>query len=154
MLISAKFQSFNGDNPGRLCTILVAGLLTHRSPFASRQRWGSGSCYVRFLLTIQDRLHALRLNHVNAHGHVVGLARNPSKISSPLEWEHLVRILIILQLRAVMELLADMKNMGSKVLGETQTASLAQAEIRVGELEKDMYTLYSFNAGPAEVQAF
>lgn len=63
------------------------------------------------------------------------------EISSPLEWEHLVRILIILQLRAVMELLADMKNMGSKVLGETQTASLAQAEIRVGELEKDIYII-------------
>ena len=63
------------------------------------------------------------------------------EISSPLEWEHLVRVLIILQLRAVMELLADMKNMGSKVLGETQTASLAQAEIRVGELEKDIYII-------------
>ena len=38
-----------------------------------------------------------------------------------------------------MELLADMKNMGSLVLGETQTASLAQAELRVGELENDVY---------------
>jgi len=61
------------------------------------------------------------------------------EISSPLEWEHLVRVLIFLQLRAVMELLADMKNVGGSVLGETQTASLAQAEIRVGELEKDTY---------------
>lgn len=53
-----------------------------------------------------------------------------------------------------MKLLTNMKNMDSKVLGETQTASLAQAEIRVGELEKDIYTLYSFNAGPAQMQAF
>ena len=60
------------------------------------------------------------------------------EISSSLEWEHLVRVLISLQLKAVMELLADMKNKGSKVLGETQTASLAQAELRVGELEKDI----------------
>lgn len=37
-----------------------------------------------------------------------------------------------------MELLAVMKNIGSKVLGETQTASLAQAERRVGELEKNI----------------
>lgn len=61
------------------------------------------------------------------------------EISSPLEWENLVRVLIIFQLRAMMELLADTKNMGSNFLGETQTVSLAQAEIRVGELEKDIY---------------
>ena len=60
------------------------------------------------------------------------------EINSPLEWEHLVGVLIFLQLRAVMELLADMKNMGSAVLGETQMASLAQAEIRVSELEKSI----------------
>lgn len=60
------------------------------------------------------------------------------EISSPLEWEHLIRVLIFLQLRAVIDLLADMTNMGSNVLGETQTASLAQAEIRVAELEKDI----------------
>ena len=58
------------------------------------------------------------------------------EISSRLEWEHLVRVLIFFQLRAVMELLADMKNMGSKVLGETQTVSLGQAEIRVASLRK------------------
>lgn len=63
------------------------------------------------------------------------------EITSPLEWEHLVRVLIFLQLRAVMELLADLKNMGSKVLGETQTASLAQAEMKVGELEKDLHII-------------
>ena len=63
------------------------------------------------------------------------------EISSPLEWEHLVRVLIFLQLRAVMELLADMKNMNSNILGETQTASLAQAEVRIGELEKGIYTI-------------
>jgi hypothetical protein len=63
------------------------------------------------------------------------------EVSSPQEWEHLVRVLIFLQLRAVMELLADMKNMGSKVLGETQMASLAQAKIRVGKLEKDIYII-------------
>lgn len=62
------------------------------------------------------------------------------EISSSLEWEHLVRVLISLQLKAVMELLADMKNMGSTVLGETQRASLAQAERRVGELEKDIHS--------------
>lgn len=59
------------------------------------------------------------------------------EISCPLEWEHLVRVLISLQLKAVIELLADLKNMGSKILGETQTARLAQAELRIGKLKED-----------------
>ncbi|KAJ9256025.1 transcriptional regulator family: Fungal Specific TF [Paecilomyces variotii] len=63
------------------------------------------------------------------------------EISSPLEWEHLVRVLILLQLRAVMELLADVKSMESEVLGETLMASLTQAEIRLGELEKSIFIL-------------
>ncbi|KAF7177731.1 hypothetical protein CNMCM7691_006127 [Aspergillus felis] len=63
------------------------------------------------------------------------------EISSPQEWEHLVRVLISLQLRAVMELLADVKSTGGEVLGETLSASLAQAEIRLGELEKDILIL-------------
>ncbi|GIJ84477.1 hypothetical protein Asppvi_003324 [Aspergillus pseudoviridinutans] len=63
------------------------------------------------------------------------------EISSPQEWEHLVRVLIFLQLRAVMELLADVNSTGGEVLGETLSASLAQAEIRLGELEKDILIL-------------
>lgn len=63
------------------------------------------------------------------------------EVSSPLEWEHLVRVLIGLQLRAVMGLLADIKSLGSMVLGETQTASLAQAEVAVGGLEKGIYII-------------
>ena len=63
------------------------------------------------------------------------------EISSPLEWEHVVRVLIFLQLREVMELLADMKKTGSKVLGETQMAGLAQAEIKAGKLKKDIYIM-------------
>lgn len=59
-------------------------------------------------------------------------------ISSPLEWDHLVRVLISLQLRSMMELLADIKDVGSTVLGETQLIKLGQAETRVGDLEKDM----------------
>ena len=63
------------------------------------------------------------------------------EISSLLEWEHVVRVLIFLQLREVMELLADMKKTGSKVLGETQMAGLVQAEIKAGKLKKDIYTV-------------
>lgn len=63
------------------------------------------------------------------------------EISSSLEWEHLVRVLISLQLKAVMELLADIKDMGGTVLGEIQMASLVQAERRVGELEKDICSI-------------
>ena len=61
------------------------------------------------------------------------------EINSPLEWEHLVRVLILLQLRGVMALLADTENMGSEVLGETLTASLAQGKVRVSELEKNIH---------------
>lgn len=61
------------------------------------------------------------------------------EISSSLEWEHLIRVLIFLQLRAVMELLVDIKNVGSKVLGETQITSLAKAGLMIGELERDIY---------------
>ena len=63
------------------------------------------------------------------------------EINSPLEWEHLVRVLILLQLRGVMALLADTENMGSEILGETLTASLAQAKVRVGELEKNIHII-------------
>jgi hypothetical protein len=63
------------------------------------------------------------------------------EINSSLEWEHLVRVLIFLQLRAVIDLLKDMKSMGSKVLGETQMAILVQAEMRVAELEQDVYVI-------------
>ncbi|KAL4893920.1 hypothetical protein BDV59DRAFT_18591 [Aspergillus ambiguus] len=61
------------------------------------------------------------------------------EISSPLEWEHLVRVLIFLQLRAVMELLADVKSTKSGLLGETLTARLTQAEIRLSDLENYIY---------------
>ena len=63
------------------------------------------------------------------------------EINSPLEWEHLVRVLIFLQLRAVTELLAEIKSMGGKVLGEMQTESLAQAEMRVSEFERYIYAI-------------
>ena len=63
------------------------------------------------------------------------------EVSSSVEWEHLVRVLIFLQLRAVIELLGDMKAMGSKVLGDTQTARIGQSETRVGELIKDVYMI-------------
>lgn len=63
------------------------------------------------------------------------------EINSPVEWEHLVRVLILLQLKGVMALLADTENLGSEILGETLTASLAQAKVRVGELEKHIHII-------------
>ena len=63
------------------------------------------------------------------------------EISSPLEWEHVVRVLIFLQLREVMELLADMKKTGNKILGERQMVSLVQAETQAAQLKKDVYSL-------------
>ena len=49
-----------------------------------------------------------------------------------------MRVLITLQLRALRELVGDMKCLAWKALGETQTASLARAERRVGELEREI----------------
>ncbi|EAW14647.1 uncharacterized protein ACLA_076880 [Aspergillus clavatus NRRL 1] len=63
------------------------------------------------------------------------------EVSSRLEWEYLVRVLILLQLRAVTELLADMKKVGGDVLGEMQKASLARAERSVCELEENVSIL-------------
>ncbi|GAB7349564.1 hypothetical protein MBLNU459_g0259t1 [Dothideomycetes sp. NU459] len=60
------------------------------------------------------------------------------EISSALEWENLVRILIFLQMRATTELLIDLEKTGSRFLGETQTASLAQAAKRIRELQRDV----------------
>ncbi|PGH21528.1 hypothetical protein AJ80_03196 [Polytolypa hystricis UAMH7299] len=60
------------------------------------------------------------------------------EVSSRLEWEHLVGVLILLQSRAMMELLADMKKIGGDVLGEMQKASLARAERRVYDFGKKM----------------
>lgn len=66
-----------------------------------------------------------------------GLLVGDYEISSSLEWEYLVRLLIFLQLKALLQLLADIKDTGSTILGETQMASLTQAERRIGEFEKD-----------------
>ena len=69
-----------------------------------------------------------------------GMLLGDYEISSPVEWEQLVRVLINLQLHAVRDLLTEVKKTGSKLLRETQTASLAQAQLRVCELEKDICT--------------
>ncbi|KAK6447277.1 hypothetical protein FP744_10003527 [Trichoderma asperellum] len=67
-----------------------------------------------------------------------GLLFGDYEISSSLEWEYLVGLLIFLQLKALLQLLADIKETGSMMLGETQMASLTQAEMRIGELEKEL----------------
>ncbi|KAL9609844.1 MAG: hypothetical protein Q9167_005411 [Letrouitia subvulpina] len=61
------------------------------------------------------------------------------EINSSLEWEHVVRLLLFLQLNAAVELLADLKKIGSELLGETQIASLAQAETKVSQLRICMH---------------
>ena len=63
------------------------------------------------------------------------------QVNSLLEWEHVVRVLIFLQLKEVMELLTDMKKTSSKSLGETQMAGLVQAEIKADKLKKDICTI-------------
>lgn len=60
------------------------------------------------------------------------------EINSPFEWEQVVRVLIFLQLSAVAELLADVRRICSKVLGEAQIASLGRAETKVGQLRTCM----------------
>lgn len=65
------------------------------------------------------------------------------EIDSPVEWEHLMRILIGLQFRAVTQLLADTKTTGRTLLGEAQTASLVQAETRLAEFQKDIMDMAS-----------
>ena len=77
-----------------------------------------------------------------------GLLLGDYEISSSVEWEQLVGVLIKFQLRAVRDLLADMEKMGRKVLRETHTAILAQAQQRVCELEKDICTANYRDSSP------
>lgn len=63
------------------------------------------------------------------------------EINSALEWDHLVHALINLQLRAVKELLRDVKSMGNMILGDVQTESLTRAEATIRRLEQDMYII-------------
>ncbi|KAK2767555.1 hypothetical protein FQN54_003713 [Arachnomyces sp. PD_36] len=58
------------------------------------------------------------------------------EINSKTEWNHLVRVLIILQLQAFASFLSDMKRIGGDVLQTEQVAKLLTTEKRVGELIK------------------
>ncbi len=60
------------------------------------------------------------------------------EITCPREWEYLVRTLILIQLTSLMDMLADLKRAGGKLLGETQKANLSQATFRLGEIERAM----------------
>lgn len=67
-----------------------------------------------------------------------GLLVGDYEISSSLEFEYLVRLLIFLQLKALLQLLVDIKDTGSTILGEKQMLNLIQAERRIGEFEKEL----------------
>ncbi|KAL2796149.1 hypothetical protein BJX66DRAFT_336168 [Aspergillus keveii] len=61
------------------------------------------------------------------------------EISSVMEWEHIMRVLIVLQIRGVIDLLADMRSVCEEYLGERRMASLARAESRLAELRRELY---------------
>ncbi|KAL4933791.1 Zn(II)2Cys6 transcription factor domain-containing protein [Aspergillus undulatus] len=60
------------------------------------------------------------------------------EISSSMEWEHIMRVLITLQIWGVIELLAGMRAVCGDALGETQMASLASAERRLVALSGEV----------------
>ncbi|KAL2802054.1 hypothetical protein BJX63DRAFT_415992 [Aspergillus granulosus] len=63
------------------------------------------------------------------------------EISSVTEWEHIMGVLIELQIRGVVELLADMRNICGDALADSQMASLARAEAKLGELRREVSIL-------------
>jgi hypothetical protein len=64
------------------------------------------------------------------------------EVSSQLEWEHLMRVLISIQLRAVMDLLANTRRLKSDVLTEVQAASLARSQTSIAKLGSRISALY------------
>jgi hypothetical protein len=62
------------------------------------------------------------------------------EISSVMEWEHIIRVLIVLQIRGVVDLLGNMRNVFGEYLGERRMASLARSESRLAELRRELYT--------------
>ncbi|KAI8623348.1 fungal Zn binuclear cluster domain-containing protein [Xylariaceae sp. FL1651] len=58
------------------------------------------------------------------------------EISSITEWNHVVGIIVLLQFKIVMEVIADMKCEAGIILEETQKVKLGQSETRVCELAK------------------
>ncbi len=131
-------ESQAGSAPSLLLGCLATDRLSHRVNVEDRDLAESAPSSSQTDCTHSDSIMSTR---TSTSPDWRELLLGDYEISSPLEWEHLVRVLIFLQLRAVIELLADMEYMGSKVLGETLKASLAQAKTRVGELERDIYII-------------
>ncbi|KAJ8113432.1 hypothetical protein OPT61_g4435 [Boeremia exigua] len=62
------------------------------------------------------------------------------EVNSSVEWEYVVRSLISLQFKALLQLLGEIKIIGGKDLGDAQILSLTQAEIRIKDYERDVLT--------------
>jgi hypothetical protein len=59
------------------------------------------------------------------------------EVSSQLEWEQLMRVLISTQLQAVMDLLVDIRRLKSDILTEVQAASLVRSQNSIANLKPD-----------------
>lgn len=60
------------------------------------------------------------------------------EVNSPVEWDYLVRVLIVLQLRGLQSFLAEMKKVAQPALRDTQFSKLLMLEGQVAELSKVM----------------
>ncbi|KAI3326692.1 fungal Zn binuclear cluster domain-containing protein [Xylariaceae sp. AK1471] len=60
------------------------------------------------------------------------------EISSITEWNHVVGVIVLLQLKMIMKIIADIKCQASIILEETQKVKLEQSERRVYELARTM----------------
>jgi hypothetical protein len=58
------------------------------------------------------------------------------EVSSQLEWEQLMRVLISTQLQAVMDLLVDTRRLKSDILTEVQAASLVRSQNSIANLSR------------------
>ncbi|KAL2859547.1 hypothetical protein BJX68DRAFT_261974 [Aspergillus pseudodeflectus] len=62
------------------------------------------------------------------------------EISSVAEWQQIMRVLIVLQIKGVVELLGDLRNVCAEALGESRMASLARSERILAELRRELST--------------
>jgi hypothetical protein len=60
------------------------------------------------------------------------------EISSITEWNHVVGVIVLLQFKMIMEIIAEMKCQATIILEETQKVKLEQSEAWVCELTKAM----------------
>lgn len=87
--------------------------------------------------TYQD-LHPVTARSSDVNCSWKGLLIGDYEVNDSVEWESVVRLLISLQLKSLLQLLAEIKDAAKDMLGHAHTRRLTQAERKIGELDKGL----------------